>query len=211
VCNPVVVRYMQAGQDDGPGQGDHAPARATGRDLSGANWLHALGQAEGDTTDTDSESDDMMLPHEVTVGGLPTRNGPALAPVVAGALRDHMLRQRGAGRDEGSAGATGSNDPMVLPMDARGDWLSRAHAEYHRIKRAVTAVLRYKFRHKFTSMEELAGALRLGCSAQRLEQFFRHECPHMGEHRFILLQEEGEWLVRAIPSVQRFPRSPDRR
>jgi len=149
----------------------------------------------------------MMLPQAVTVDGLPTREGPALAPVVAGAWRDHMLRQWGAGRDEGSAGATGSNEPMVPPMNDGGDGLSRAQAEYHRIKRAVTAVLRYKFMCNFTSMEELAKTLHMGCSAQRLEQFFRHECPHMGEHRFILFREDGKWLVRAIPSIQRFPRA----
>jgi len=208
--NPVVVRYLQAGHDAGSVQSDHDSARDTGRERPGTTRSRNPGQPEGDTTDDYSGSDDMMLPQAITVAGLSTRAGgerPASVPIGAEAWMNRMVRQWGAGRGEGSSRATGSNDPMVPPMNDRDDGLTRAQAEFYKIRKAVTAVLRYDFKCKFTTMEDLARTLRMRCSAERLEIFFRHECPHMGEHRFILFEEDGERLVRAIPSIQRHPRT----
>ena len=85
-------------------------------------------------------------------------------------------------------------------MDDREDALTRAQAEYYKIRKDVTKVLRYAFKCKFTSLEALANRLHIRCSVARLEVFFKHECPHMGEHRFIPFEEDGSFQVRAIPS-----------
>ena len=90
---------------------------------------------------------------------------------------------------------------MLVPADEMEDDLDRAQADYYRIRKAVTVTLRYVFKHRFTSMEALASRLKIRCSVERLEVFFRHDCPHMGEHRFILFEEDGDVLVRAIPST----------
>ena len=143
--------------------------------------------------------------------GLLTRAGagvPTAGPRRAGAWMDHTARQGGSGRGRSSSRATGSNDPMVVLVDDREDDLARAQAEYYKIRKAVTAVLRYDFKSRFTSMEALASSLHIRCSVARLEVFFRLECPHMGEHRFILFEEDGRVLVRAIPSTSQHHHRP---
>jgi len=128
---------------------------------------------------------------------------------VAGRVHAAVLGSGGPGRR--SSRATGSNEPMVVSADETEGDLDRAQVTYYRIRKAVTAALRYTFEHRFTSIEDLASGLRMRCSVERLEEFFRHDCPHMGEHRFILVEEGGDVLVRAIPSKsQRRHRPMDR-
>jgi len=78
--------------------------------------------------------------------------------------------------------------------------IMRAQADYHKIKRAVTSALRYDFNGQFTSLGTLAGAIRVPCTPARLETFFKTECPHMGEYRFIFQEAADSFLVCAIPS-----------
>ena len=80
------------------------------------------------------------------------------------------------------------------------DMIMRAQADYHKIKRAVTPALRYGFQGQFTDLVTLASVLRFHCTPARLEVFFRVECPHMGEYRFITQETAGSFLVRTIPS-----------
>jgi len=73
--------------------------------------------------------------------------------------------------------------------------------EFHAIKKAVTACLRYEFDCQLVSVDMLCRQIRrLRCTPLQLRRFFLEHCPRVEEHRFVMEMRGDELFVRAQPA-----------
>jgi len=77
--------------------------------------------------------------------------------------------------------------------------------EFHAIRNAATACLRYEFNSEMVSLDMLYAKIRYHwCTREMLEQFFRKCCSlETEEHRFQTEIRGGDLYVRCIPSKKR--------